>query len=101
METPSRQEPRQAACSDGISRPRPWSPAPLVSLSIGVHLGALAAVAARPALWRQAATVLAANHALLGAAGMMPRSQLLGRNLNRLPTAPSAAGWVALTFDDG
>ena len=43
-----------------------------------------------------------ANHALITAAGLWPRSQALGPNLTRLPAAPAGApGRVALTIDDG
>lgn len=45
--------------------------------------------------------LVALNHAVLTAAGMMPRSALLGPNLRRLPQAMAARGEVALTFDDG
>ncbi len=46
-------------------------------------------------------TALAGNHLLLGAAGMCPRSTLLGPNIVRLPDASRRRGEVALTFDDG
>jgi peptidoglycan/xylan/chitin deacetylase (PgdA/CDA1 family) len=52
--------------------------------------GALVAVAA-----------LLGNHAVLAAAGMWPRSTMLGPNLRRLPPAAAARWEVALTFDDG
>ena len=42
-----------------------------------------------------------ANQLVLGAAGLWPRSRLLGPNLVRLPAASAARGEVALTFDDG
>ena len=38
---------------------------------------------------------------LLGVAGMLPRSDVLGPNLIRLPPAAAARGEIALTFDDG
>ncbi len=75
--------------------------------SVGVHVCAGAAAWAVPGaeLWSLAA--VAANHALLTGAGLVPRSVLLGPNLRRLPppepAAPQAAAGerVALTFDDG
>ena len=78
-----------------------WLPSPFLRLSAGLHLGALAAVAAAPRLWPAALALLAADHALAGAAGLAPRSRLLGPNLRRLPTAAAARGEVGLTFDDG
>jgi peptidoglycan/xylan/chitin deacetylase (PgdA/CDA1 family) len=47
------------------------------------------------------ASLLAANHAVIAAAGLFPRSSWLGPNLSRLPESPATAGVVALTFDDG
>lgn len=43
---------------------------------------------------------VAANHALLTTAGLLPRSSLLGPNITRLPPT-DGAGRIALTFDDG
>jgi peptidoglycan/xylan/chitin deacetylase (PgdA/CDA1 family) len=79
----------------------PWRPSPLVGASLGLHAGALALVLARPSEWPWALGALVADHALLTAAGLTPRSALLGPNLTRLP--PSAAGRreLAITIDDG
>ena len=44
---------------------------------------------------------MAANQVVLTAAGLWPRSSLLGPNLTRLPPSAVARGEVALTFDDG
>ncbi len=81
--------------------PRPWSPAPLLYASAAVHLGAASAVLARPALWPWALGAVAANHAALAAAGLWPRSQLLGPNWIRLPAHSGISGGVAITIDDG
>lgn len=77
-----------------------WRPSPLILASLGVHGGALAAVLARPAEWPWALGAVAADHALLAAAGLWPRSRLLGPNWTRLPAAAGARS-VALTLDDG
>ena len=69
-----------------------------VRASIGLHGAALAAAVAVPEAWQWAAAVAAANHLLLGAAGMVPQSTVLGPNLTRLPASRPE---VALTFDDG
>ncbi|MCB1885907.1 MAG: polysaccharide deacetylase family protein [Geminicoccaceae bacterium] len=82
------------------SRPR-WSPAPALRLSLALHAAGLAGFALHPAAWPWVAGALIGNHALLGAAGMVPRTRLLGPNLTRLPGAARARGEVALTFDDG
>jgi peptidoglycan/xylan/chitin deacetylase (PgdA/CDA1 family) len=66
-----------------------------------VHLVAAAAALARPSAWPWALGVLAANHVGLAAAGLWPRSQLLGPNWIRLPEQSGIAARVAITIDDG
>ena len=84
------------------SPPRPsWSPASAVRLSLALHAAGLAGLALQPAAWPWIVGALVGNQALLGAAGMVPRTRLLGPNLTRLPRAAWARGEVALTFDDG
>ena len=78
----------------------PWRPSPLLLASLGVHGGALATVLARPAEWPWALAAVGADHALLAAAGLWPRSRLLGPNWTRLPAA-AGSGRVAITVDDG
>ena len=78
-----------------------WSPSPLLYASAAVHLGAAGATLARPALWPWGLAALAANHAVLAAAGLWPRSELLGSNWTRLPGRPDAPAGVAVTIDDG
>jgi peptidoglycan/xylan/chitin deacetylase (PgdA/CDA1 family) len=80
--------------------PNPRWPAALRA-SVGLHAAALAAAAAFPAAWPWLLGGLVANHVALGAAGMWPRSQLLGPNLIALPPTHAARREVALTFDDG
>jgi peptidoglycan/xylan/chitin deacetylase (PgdA/CDA1 family) len=81
--------------------PRRWSPSPLLYASATVHLGAAAAVLARPQSWPWALSALAINHAALAAAGLWPRSQWLGPNLTRLPARDGITQQVAITVDDG
>jgi peptidoglycan/xylan/chitin deacetylase (PgdA/CDA1 family) len=80
-----------------------WLPSGFLKLSAGLHVGALAAVAAAPRLWPAALAVLAADHLTASAAGLVPRSRLLGPNLRRLPAGAGGAARaeVGLTFDDG
>jgi peptidoglycan/xylan/chitin deacetylase (PgdA/CDA1 family) len=61
----------------------------------------LVAVLTRPELWPWAVGGVAANHALLTTAGLLPRSKLLGENWTRLPPEAADRGEIALTFDDG
>jgi peptidoglycan-N-acetylglucosamine deacetylase len=84
---------------DGVSRH--WSPSPLLYASAAVHLGAAAAMLARPRAWPWALGAVVANHFGLAAAGLWPRSQLLGPNWTRLPTNLGVPGAVAITIDDG
>ncbi len=78
-----------------------WSPAPLLYASAGVHLGAAAAALLRPRLWPWALSAVVVNHVGLAAAGLMPRSRLLGPNWVTLPPSGDAAAGVAITVDDG
>jgi len=82
------------------STPGPWRPAPLLYTSAGVHCGAAAIVLTQIELWPWALAAVAANHALLAAAGLTPRSHLLGPNWTRLPRTADDRR-IALTFDDG
>ena len=79
---------------------RPWPWPPLFKASAAVHAGA-AALALAPGGWPWAAGALVANHAVLTAAGLWPRSAWLGPNVTRLPAASAARGEVAITIDDG
>ena len=79
----------------------PWAPTPAISASIFLHVAGFAVLAADPALWSWVAAAIFGNHVILGASGMLPKSQLLGRNLIRLPEQCAHQGQVALTFDDG
>ncbi|MEP6884387.1 MAG: polysaccharide deacetylase family protein [Gammaproteobacteria bacterium] len=81
--------------------PRRWSPSPLLYASAAVHLGAAAAVVARPQFWPWGLGLVAANHVALAAAGLWPRSQLLGQNWTHLPRTNGLAGDIAITIDDG
>ena len=80
--------------------PRRFSPSPALRASAGLHAAAGVAALAVPGAWPWALGVVATNHAVLTAAGLWPRSAVLGPTLTRLPE-PHAAGAVALSFDDG
>ena len=83
------------------AEPSAWTPTPVVRLSICLHVSAALTLIAHPEWWRWSLGALAANHLLLGAFGMWPRSRLIGANLVTLPRSGNAKGYVALTFDDG
>jgi peptidoglycan-N-acetylglucosamine deacetylase len=77
-----------------------WKPSPTIQASAALHMSAIGAVAmGMPLPW--AAAALMTNHALLTAAGLWPRSTLLGANMRCLPNAASKARQVAITIDDG
>jgi len=79
-----------------------WRPSPLLVASAAVHLGAAAALIARPRAWPWTLSALLANHVVLAAAGLWPRSHLLGANWTRLPERGDLAPrGVAITIDDG
>jgi peptidoglycan/xylan/chitin deacetylase (PgdA/CDA1 family) len=78
-----------------------WRPSPLLVASAAVHLGAAAALIMRPRAWPWSLGALLANHMVLAAAGLWPRSQLLGPNWTRLPELGNLAPGVAITIDDG
>lgn len=78
---------------------RRWQPTPLIAGTAALHAGAAAAVVAQPAVWPWAVGGVVASHLALTAAGLWPRSALLGPNWTRLP--PGAGRRIALTIDDG
>ena len=78
-----------------------WKPTPLVAGSMGLHAVAGMSAFLGPEAWPWAIGALAANHVVLGAIGLWPRSTLLGANLTHLPAQAIARAEIALTFDDG
>lgn len=80
---------------------RIWHPSPLIQASVGLHAAAALGTLALPDQWPGALAAVIANHAVLGVAGMLPRSTLLGPCLTRLPPASQVRGELALTIDDG
>jgi len=72
-----------------------WRPSPFVVASAALHLAAGVAILARPRLWPLSLSAVIADHLVLTAAGLWPRSSLLGPNLTRLPPAAAARGLTA------
>ena len=82
---------------DGRGYRRP----PLVAGSLALHAAGALALAVAPRHWRLVAGALMADHLVLAAASLWPRSTWVGANLSALPAAAARRGEVALTFDDG
>src|SRR5512140_3409702 len=78
-----------------------WHATPLLRASIALHLLALAVVVAAPGLWPWALAAVVADHLLIVAVGLWPRSRWLGPNWTVLPAASAARSEIALTIDDG
>ena len=96
--TPRTSSPSHTAyAAPGVARR--WQPSPFVTGSAALHVGAAAAFVAQPALWPWAIGSLVTSHLSLVAAGLWPRSTLLGLNWTALPE--SAGRQIALTIDDG
>ncbi len=92
------------ATRNPVQQPRTtdrWKPAPAIQASFALHIGAAAVLVARPHLWPWLLGALVADHLVLTAAGLWPRSRLLGPNWTRLPGTAAATGAVAITIDDG
>ncbi len=62
---------------------------------------ALLLVMIAPGQWRWALGAVLANHLLITAIGLWPRSNWLGPNWTCLPAAAAARNEIALTIDDG
>ncbi|HEY7995987.1 MAG TPA: polysaccharide deacetylase family protein [Steroidobacteraceae bacterium] len=79
---------------------RRFAPSALLRASVVLHVAAAATVIARPGTWPWALGAVVANQLLITAAGLWPRSALLGPNWTHLPKAAGPAV-IALTIDDG
>jgi peptidoglycan/xylan/chitin deacetylase (PgdA/CDA1 family) len=73
----------------------------LLRLTLLLHAALALALMLQPSTWRWVLAVFLANHLLLTAIGLWPRSTWLGRNWTRLPAAAAGRGEIALTIDDG
>ena len=113
MNAPS---PLASQTSAAVGAARRWRPAPLIAGAAALHAGAAAALLAQPSTWPWAAGGVVASHLALTAAGLWPKSALLGPNWTRLPEmreveSESTSGLrdadggtdrrIALTIDDG
>jgi peptidoglycan/xylan/chitin deacetylase (PgdA/CDA1 family) len=78
-----------------------WKPTPFIKFSLAIHVLAGVGLLVAPGAWLWALGVVLINQILLTAAGLLPRTTLLGPNLNRLPAAAIARREITLTIDDG
>ena len=81
--------------------PTPWKPTFAIKATLAVHAAAIVGYLLAPSLWLWALAALVINHAIITTAGLLPRTTLLGPNLNRLPDDAVARREVAITIDDG
>lgn len=78
-----------------------WRASPLIRVSMALHMLLLVAVVIAPQYWLWWLVILIANHVVLTAFGLWPRSHALGPNWTQLPPVATARREIALTFDDG
>ena len=78
-----------------------WRLTPLLLGSLLLHVAMLLLAALQWSLWPWALAALLADHIVLFALGLVPRSRALGSNWTRLPEPAGARGSVAITIDDG
>lgn len=83
------------------SKSRRWKPYPLIKGSFALHACAAMGTILQPEIWPWAIAAIAANQGVLTAAGMWPRSSLLGANWTCLPGAAASRSEIAITIDDG
>ncbi len=95
--------PRLLLDPDAASERRwPVTGSPLaLKVTAAWHAAALAGCGIAPEMWPWWLAGTAINHATVTAAGLWPRSTLLGANWTRLPAIPRNANAIALTLDDG
>lgn len=78
-----------------------WQPPMLIRISMLIHAIALLVILSMPATWLWVVATIAADHLLIAAVGLWPRSTWLGSNWVQLPAAARARNEIALTIDDG
>ncbi|MBO9515042.1 MAG: polysaccharide deacetylase family protein [Variovorax sp.] len=84
-----------------VPRQVPWHWPPLIQASAAWHAAAIGAAILVPGALPWAVGAIVLNHAVITAAGLTPRSSLLGPNVTRLPAPAAARREIAITIDDG
>lgn len=74
---------------------------PLLRASIAWHVAAAGVTLLRPLWWPWTLAAVIADHLLLTALGLWPRSHALGSNWTRLPARAAARREISITIDDG
>ena len=74
---------------------------PFVHLSLAAHVAGLGVLALAPSLWPWLLSLAVSDHVALLLGGLLPRSRILGPNLDRVPPNRLPSDQVVLTFDDG
>ncbi|HEY3596080.1 MAG TPA: polysaccharide deacetylase family protein [Paraburkholderia sp.] len=94
--------PQQRVVADRPPRrwPRAGYPA-MLTATAAWHVFVLAGLAVAPSAWPWWLAAIIANHMMVTAIGLWPRSALLGPNWTRLPDTARNADALALTIDDG
>tara|TARA_R110001599_G_scaffold64023_3_gene179256 strand:- start:920294 stop:921127 length:834 start_codon:yes stop_codon:yes gene_type:complete len=77
---------------------RKWQPSNFIKASVVFHVGTAASIFLWPQTIALGLAGLVVNHIVMTAAGLWPKSTLLGENTLRLP---SSRREIALTIDDG
>jgi peptidoglycan/xylan/chitin deacetylase (PgdA/CDA1 family) len=77
----------------------PWRPPLASAAALSLHAAAPPLLLVAPGEWPLALSAVAGAHAVLGVAGLIPNSQLVGPTIGHLPGRPP--GLVSLSFDDG
>ena len=75
--------------------------ASIIKLSFVLHVTVFILFFINPIIWPLLLTIIIANHVVLTAISLWPRSQLLGTNWTKLPKPCVDKNQIALTIDDG
>ena len=78
-----------------------WQPTLLIKASVMLHAALLVCLLAASHLWPWLLAIFIANHLLIVAVGLWPRSNWLGPNWTQLPKSAVLRNEIALTIDDG
>jgi peptidoglycan-N-acetylglucosamine deacetylase len=80
---------------------KPWRPTPFILFSGALHVAVLVLLFVAWPWWPVLLAVIVIDHLAIMAAGLWPRSTLLGPNVLHLPDGGTARREVAITIDDG
>jgi peptidoglycan-N-acetylglucosamine deacetylase len=78
-----------------------WQPTLLIKATVVLHIIVLVTWLVMPEQWLWLLTIIIANHIVITAIGLWPRSHALGPNWTQLPISARMRNEIALTIDDG